>query len=54
MEEEFGEEYLEITLHLTGELVNQTVKINMNSIIDDLIEIRHTQGDELKVIVVED
>lgn len=54
IEEEFGEEYLEITLHLNGELVNQTVKINMNSIVDDLIEIRHTQGDELKVIVVED
>jgi len=54
MEQEFGEEFLELTLHLSGELVNQTVKINMHAIMDDLIEIRHIQGDELKVIVVED
>jgi hypothetical protein len=41
-------------LHLTGELINQTVKINMHAIKDDLIEIIHTQGDASKVIVVED
>jgi len=54
MEEEHGEEFLELTLHLNGELVNQTVKINMHAIKDDLIEIIHVQGDESKVIIVED
>lgn len=54
MEQEFDEEYLEVTLHLNGELVNQTVRINMHAIIDDLIEIRHIQNDESKIITVED
>lgn len=54
MDEEHGEEFLQVTLHLTGELINQTVKINMHAIKDDLIEIIHTQGDASKVIVVED
>ncbi|BDZ67465.1 DUF2097 domain-containing protein [Methanobacterium ferruginis] len=54
MEEAHGEEFLELTLHLNGELVNQTVRINMHAIKDDLIEIIHTQGDQSKVIVVED
>jgi len=54
MEEEHGEEFLQITLHLNGELVNQTVRINMHAIKDDLIEIVHTQGEESKIIVVED
>ncbi|MBI4812900.1 MAG: DUF2097 domain-containing protein [Methanobacterium sp.] len=53
MEEEYGEEFLEVTLHLNGDLVNQVVRINMHAIKDDLIEIRHTQGEELKVLVAE-
>ena len=53
MEEEYGEEFLEVTLHLNGDLVNQIVRINMHAIKDDLIEIRHTQGEELKVLVAE-
>ena len=54
MEEEHGEEFLQITLHLNGELVNQTVRINMHAIKDDLIEIVHTQGEDSRIIVVED
>ena len=54
MEEEFGEEYLEVTLHLKGELINQTVRINMHAIMDELIEIRHIQNDESKIIIVEE
>jgi hypothetical protein len=54
MEEEHGEEFLQIVLHLNGELVNQTVRINMNAIKDDLIEIIHTHGEESKIIVVEE
>ncbi|AIS31009.1 MULTISPECIES: DUF2097 domain-containing protein [Methanobacterium] len=53
IEEEYGEEFLEVTLHLNGDLVNQIVRINMHAIKDDLIEIRHTQGEELKVLVAE-
>lgn len=53
MEEEHGEEFLQVILHLKGELINQVVRINMHAIKDDLIEIRHIQGDEDKVIVVE-
>jgi hypothetical protein len=54
MEEEHGEEFLQLTLHLTGELVNQTVRINMHAIKDDLIEIIHTHGEDSRIIVVED
>lgn len=54
MEEEFGEEYLEVTLHLNGDLVNQTVKINMHAIKDDLIEIVHIQNNESKIITAVD
>ncbi|CDG64235.1 hypothetical protein MBMB1_0116 [Methanobacterium sp. MB1] len=53
IEEEYGKEFLEVTLHLSGDLVNQIVRINMHAIMDDLIEIRHTQGEELKVLVAE-
>ncbi|WP_321423151.1 DUF2097 domain-containing protein [uncultured Methanobacterium sp.] len=53
MQEEYGEEFLEVTLHLNGDLVNQVVRINMHAIKDDLIEIRHTHGEELKVIMAE-
>lgn len=54
MEQAFDEEYLEVTLHLNGELINQTVRINMHAIKDDLIEIRHIQKDESKIITVEE
>lgn len=54
MEEEHGEEFLQLVLHLNGELVNQTVRINMNAIKDDLIEIIHTHGEKSKIIVVEE
>ncbi len=53
MEEEHGEEFLQVTLHLKGDLINQVVHINMHAIKDDIIEIRHIQGDEAKLIVVE-
>ncbi|AXV39973.1 DUF2097 domain-containing protein [Methanobacterium sp. BAmetb5] len=53
MQEEYGEEFLEVTLHLNGDLVNQVVRINMHAIKDDLIEIRHTHGEELKVFMAE-
>lgn len=53
METEHGEEFLQLTLHINGELINQTVHINMHAIKDDIIEIRHVQNEESRVIVVE-
>ncbi|HTX60985.1 MAG TPA: DUF2097 domain-containing protein [Methanobacterium sp.] len=54
LEDNFGEENLILRIHLNGELVNDTVEVNIHSIKDDLIEIRHTQGDRLITILVED
>jgi hypothetical protein len=54
MDEEHGEEFLQLTLQLNGELVNQIVHINLHAIIDDIIEIRHVKGEESKIIVVID
>ncbi|MDD1774023.1 MAG: DUF2097 domain-containing protein [Methanobacterium sp.] len=49
-----GEESLLIRLHLNGELVNDTVEVNIHAIKDDIIEIRHTRGEISTVIVVEE
>lgn len=54
MEDIDGEESLLIRLHLNGELVNDTVEVNIHAIKDDIIEIRHTKGEESIVIVVEE
>ncbi len=54
MEEEFGEEFLQLTLGLNGEMVTDTVRVNMHAIKDELLELRHTQGDITTVVVVED
>ncbi|HMK53300.1 MAG TPA: DUF2097 domain-containing protein [Methanobacteriaceae archaeon] len=52
MEEEHGEEFLQVTLHLNGELVSDTVRVNMHAIKDDIIEIRHTKADESSTVIV--
>jgi hypothetical protein len=49
-----GEENLLIRIHLNGELVNDTVEVNIHAIKDDIIEIRHTRDDNSIVIVVEE
>lgn len=54
LEEIDGDESLLIRLHLNGELVNDTVEVNIHAIKDDIIEIIHTKGDESTVIVVEE
>lgn len=54
IEDKFGEENLIIRIQLNGELVNDTVEVNIHAIKDDIIEIRHTQNEKLKTIVVED
>jgi hypothetical protein len=47
-----GEEALNLTIHLNGEIVNDTVEVNMHAIKDDILEIRHTRGEKSTVIVV--
>ncbi|MCE5213865.1 MAG: DUF2097 domain-containing protein [Methanobacterium sp.] len=54
LEDKFGEENLILRIHLNGELVNDTVEVNMHAIKDDIIEIRHTKGEQLTTIIVED
>jgi hypothetical protein len=47
-----GEEVLNLTIHLNGEIVSDTVEVNMHAIKDDIIEIIHTRGEQSTVIVV--
>lgn len=54
IEEEYGEEFLQLTLRLNGDLITDTVRVNMHAIKDELLELRHTQGDITTVVVVED
>jgi len=53
VEEEFGEENLIVSLHLNGYLVNDVVKVNLNNIKDDLLEIGHITDEKETIIVVE-
>jgi len=54
VEDNYGEENLILRIHLNGELVNDTVEVNMHAIKDDLIEIRHKKGEKLTTIAIED
>lgn len=53
-EEEFGEEELIVSLHLNGDLVNDVVRVNLNDIKDDLLEIGHITDEKETIIVIED
>lgn len=54
VEDNYGEENLILRIHLNGELVNDTVEVNIHAIKDDLIEIRHKKGEKLTTIAIED
>ncbi|OQD59512.1 hypothetical protein MBBAR_3c01680 [Methanobrevibacter arboriphilus JCM 13429 = DSM 1125] len=54
VEEEFGEENVIVSLHLNGELVSDVVRVNLNDIKDDLLEIGHISGEKETIIVIED
>ncbi len=55
IEHDEEEESLNLLLQLKGELLNDTVQLDLIQIKDDIIEIRHIKNeDELTVIVVED
>jgi hypothetical protein len=47
-----GEEVLNLTIHLNGEIVSDTVEVNLHAIKNDILEIRHTRGEKSTVIVV--
>ncbi|KZX13442.1 DUF2097 domain-containing protein [Methanobrevibacter curvatus] len=51
-EMDFGEEVLIVTLHLNGDMVNDVVRVNMENIKNDLIEMRHVTDEEDIVIVL--
>ena len=55
IEHDEEEESLNLLLQLKGELLNDTVRLDLYQIKDDILEIRHIKSEnELVVIVVED
>ncbi len=55
IEHDEEEESLNVLLQLKGELLNDTVQLDLIQIKDDILEIRHIKNEnELIVIVVED
>ncbi len=55
VEHDEEEESLNLLLQLKGELLNDTVQLDLIQIKDDILEIRHIKNEnELIVIVVED
>jgi hypothetical protein len=54
IEEDWGEEALMVSIHLSGDLVNDVVRVNMNNIKNDLLEVRHVTSKKDVTIVIED
>lgn len=54
VEENFGEEEVIVSIHLNGDLVNDVVRVNLNDIKDDLLEIGHINDEKETIIVIED
>jgi hypothetical protein len=51
-EDDMTGEGLRVGLQLTGEILNQSVEVDLHEIADDLLEIRHIHDDEEVVIEV--
>ena len=51
-DEETGEG-IRVNLQLNGEILNQSVEIDLNEIRDDLLEVRHNRDGELTVIEID-
>ena len=51
-DEETGEG-IRVNLQLNGEILNQSVEIDLNEIRDDLLEVRHIRDGELTVIEID-
>lgn len=43
-----------ITLQLKGQLLHQTVDININDIVEEVVELRYTYGDDVTILSVVD
>lgn len=43
-----------ITLQLKGQLLHQTVDININDIVKEVVELRYTYGDDVTILSVID
>lgn len=54
IEDCFGEKNIIVSLHLNGDLVNDVVRINLNDIEDDLVEIGHITDEKETIIVIKD
>lgn len=53
IEEEEKMESLKLMIQLNGDLVNDTIQVDLVRIKDDILEIRHTQDENSTVITVE-
>ena len=51
-EDEVTGEGLRVGLQLTGEILNQSVEVDLHEIADDLLEIRHIHDDDEIIIEV--
>ena len=49
-DEETGEG-LRVSLQLTGEILNQTVEIDLKTLEEDLLEMRHINADEDEIVI---
>ncbi|MDR0900485.1 MAG: DUF2097 domain-containing protein [Methanobrevibacter sp.] len=54
VEEDLGEELVIVSLHLNGDIVNDVVRVTLNDIRDDLLEICHITEDKETLIVIEE
>ncbi|MDR2873271.1 MAG: DUF2097 domain-containing protein [Methanobrevibacter sp.] len=53
VEEDWGDEVLMVSIHLNGDLVNDVVRVNMNNIKNDLLEVRHITKNQDTIINVQ-
>lgn len=54
LEDEEGNDAFELSLKLSGDLVNDTVLIDMYQLKDDILELRHENEEQITVVVVEE
>jgi hypothetical protein len=47
------ENSLKLMLQMNGEIINETVELDLVEVKDELLEIRHIRDDKLTIIVVE-
>ena len=50
-EDEVTGEGLRVSLQLTGEILNQSVEIDLKTLEEDLLEMRHINADEEEIVI---